>query len=196
MASAHQHFSQHFANIEDAKTVMPQQLTLQALERSSKALDTAIHSEMPLSQLPSIFELEDAIRTLNNNKAFVGCIPAELLRANPAQAAEMLYPTLIHFFRFYQQPASWKGGQYYPLYKGKGSVSKPGSFRAILLGNVVPKVFSQDCESEIGEAGSAQVAALSDWGIASYECALCSTLSPAVEASGQFAEEVKCSFVL
>lgn len=149
MADAHQHFTKHFADIEEAKTIPIEQLRSQVVQRSPKALNAAIRSEMPLDQLPSVFELEDAIRTLNNQKAFVGCIPAELLRAAPAQAAELLYPALLSFFRFYQQPATWKGGQYYPLYKGKGAVDRPGSFRAILLGNVVPKVFHKIVRSRL-----------------------------------------------
>ena len=149
MAEAHQQFTKHFADIEEAKEITMEQLQSQILQRSPKALHEAIRSEMPLDQLPSVFELEDAIRTLNNQKAFVGCIPAELLRAAPAQAAELLYPALLSFFRFYQQPATWKGGQYYPLYKGKGAVDRPGSFRAILLGNVVPKVFHKIVRSRL-----------------------------------------------
>ena len=149
MAEAHQQFTKHFADIEEAKAITMEQLQSQILQRSPKALHEAIRSEMPLDQLPSVFELEDAIRTLNNQKAFVGCIPAELLRAAPAQAAELLYPALLSFFRFYQQPATWKGGQYYPLYKGKGAVDRPGSFRAILLGNVVPKVFHKIVRSRL-----------------------------------------------
>ena len=141
MASAHLSFEKHFAAIEDAKSVQMKELTIASNERSRKALQVAVAAQMPISQLPTIFELEDAIRSLSSHKAFIGCVPAELLKASPAVAAEMLFPAMIMFFRYLQQPTSWKGGQYFPLYKGKGSPADACSFRAILIGNTIPKIF-------------------------------------------------------
>eukprot|EP00434_Breviolum_minutum_P005930 symbB.v1.2.005229.t1/scaffold293.1/size237565/10 len=141
MASAQNTMAQHFADTEDAVNVSGTQLVHTSLQRSRCALTAAIAQSMPVHDLPTIFELEEAIRTLHGQKAFIGCVPAELLKASPSHAAELLYPSLVMFFRFLQQPLSWKGGQYYPLYKGKGPSDDPKSFRAILIGNVVPKVF-------------------------------------------------------
>lgn len=141
MASAQDTMAQHFAETEDAVKVSGSSLVSTSLQRSGHALTSAIAQSLPVQELPTIFELEEAIRTLHGQKAFIGCVPAELLKASPSHAAELLYPSLVMFFRFFQQPLSWKGGQYYPLYKGKGPSDDPKSFRAILIGNVVPKVF-------------------------------------------------------
>ena len=141
MTSVHRRLTQHFAEIEDAQHVQQEDLVTSAILRSNLALEKATSTTASFTQVPTIFELEEAIRSLTNNRAFIGCVPAELLKASPAHAAELLYPTLVMFFRFYQQPTSWKGGQYFPLYKGKGSYLDPNSFRAILIGNVIPKVF-------------------------------------------------------
>ena len=141
MEAAQSTMAQHFAETEDAVKISGPQLVTASLQRSGKALDSAIAHSMPVQDLPTIFELEEAIRTLHGQRAFIGCVPAELLKASPAHAAELLYPSLVMFFRFFQQPLSWKGGQYYPLYKGKGPSDDPKSFRAILIGNVIPKVF-------------------------------------------------------
>ena len=141
MTSVHRRLTQHFAEIEDAQHVQQEDLVTSAILRSNLALEKAASPTASITHVPTIFELEEAIRSLTNNRAFIGCVPAELLKASPAHAAELLYPTLVMFFRFYQQPTSWKGGQYFPLYKGKGSYLDPSSFRAILIGNVIPKVF-------------------------------------------------------
>ena len=149
MASAHENLEHHFANIEDAQKVSGPQLVQVASQRSQQALAKAIGMDIPIQELPTVFELEDAIRSLSSQKAFVGCVPAELLKADPAQAAELLYPALLMFFRYFQQPTSWKGGQYFPLYKGKGATDSPGNYRAILIGNVVPKVFHKIVRSRM-----------------------------------------------
>lgn len=141
MSSAHLSFEQHFADIEEARQVSMTSLVSQSVQRSQQALAVAVQQQMTIAQVPSVFELEDAIRSLTNHKAFVGCVPAELLKASPAEAADMLFPAMVMFFKYMQQPTSWKGGQYYPLYKGKGSPASAGNFRAILIGNVIPKVF-------------------------------------------------------
>ena len=141
MADTHASFMTHFAAIEDAQIQTPQNLRHSSAEHSASALAKAITMQVSSLEIPSIFELEDAIRELQVGRSSIGSLPAEFLKADPAASATLLFPSLLALFRFFQQPISWKGGQYFPLYKGKGAVTSPDSFRAILIGNTIPKVF-------------------------------------------------------
>ena len=131
----------HFATIEDARFRSIEAMCLDSRSKSQCALRKAAARYVEGCHLPTIFELEAAIRSSSCGKASVGCIPLEFLKANPPKAAELLMPMMTMFFRFQQQPLSWKGGAYFPLYKGKGSPQDPSSFRAILIGNVIPKLY-------------------------------------------------------
>lgn len=134
-----ENMSKHFADIEDAKFKDINEMCRTSQRKSQLALQTAVQRSMEGHHL--LFELEAAIRSSSTGKASVGCIPLEFLKADPPKAAELLMPMLTMFFRFQQQPLSLKGGAYFPLYKGKGSPQDPASFRAILIGNVVPKLY-------------------------------------------------------
>ena len=139
--STQEAFLHHFANIEDATIQTEEDLRKFSTEHSSSAIAAAIHMQVASEDLPSVYELEDAIRDLQVGRSSIGCLPAEFLRADPAASATLLFPSLLALFRFFQQPMSWKGGQYYPLFKGKGSAAEPAGYRAILIGNAIPKVF-------------------------------------------------------
>ena len=141
MADTHASFLTHFAAIEDAQIQTPQNLRHSSVEHSESALAKAITMQVSSLEIPSIFELEDAIRELQVGRSSIGNLPAEFLKADPAASATLLFPSLLALFRFFQQPISWKGGQYFPLYKGKGAITSPGNYRAILIGNTVPKIF-------------------------------------------------------
>ena len=140
-ALAHEQLHAHFAGIEEAKIKSMDEMCEESQRKSVLALQATHTKEFSGAQLPSVFELETAIRATASGKACIGCLPLELLKADPPKAAELLLPMMVHFFRFQQQPLSWKGGAYFPLYKGKGGEDDPSSFRAILIGNVIPKLY-------------------------------------------------------
>ena len=140
--STQEAFLHHFANIEDATIQTEEELRRFSTAHSSSAIAAAaIQMQVASEDLPSVYELEDAIRELQVGRSSIGCLPAEFLRADPAASATLLFPSLLALFRFFQQPMSWKGGQYFPLFKGKGSSAAPAGYRAILIGNAIPKVF-------------------------------------------------------
>ena len=141
MESTHEQFMTHFAGIEDAKIQSVGELRDFSAAHSASAIAKAVQLQVSSMDIPTVFELEDAIRQLQIGRSSIGSLPAEFLRADPAMAATLLYPSLIALFRFFQQPLSWKGGQYFPLFKGKGSFESPDNYRAILIGNAIPKVF-------------------------------------------------------
>ena len=140
-ALAHEQMHAHFAGIEEAKVKSMKEMCEESQKKSAIALQATQNKEFAGAQLPTIFELEKAIRATACGKACIGCIPIEFLKADPPKAAQLLMPMMIHFFRFQQQPLSWKGGAYFPLFKGKGGGDDPSQFRAILIGNVIPKLY-------------------------------------------------------
>lgn len=139
--STQEAFLHHFASIEDATLQTEDELRQFSRAHSSSAIAAAIQMQVASADLPSVYELEDAIRELQVGRSSIRCLPAEFLRADPAASATLLFPSLLALFRFFQQPMSWKGGQYFPLFKGKGSSATPAGYRAILIGNAIPKVF-------------------------------------------------------
>ena len=62
-------------------------------------------------------------------------------RCTKRETAVALYPALIDLFVYFQEPACLKGGNYFPLWKQKGSQADPASFRAILLSSFIGKAF-------------------------------------------------------
>ena len=140
-AIAHEQMHLHFAGIEEAEFRTLQDMCADSQWKSLQALQTTSAAKFEGDQMPTLFELEEAIRATPSGKASIGCIPIELLKANPPKAAQLLLPMMVSFFRFQQQPLSWKGGAYFPLFKGKGKMDDPASFRAILIGSVVPKLY-------------------------------------------------------
>ena len=143
MESAQSTLAQHFAETEDAVKVSGSQLVTTSLHRSGKALDSAIAHSMPVHDLPTIFELEEAIRTLHGQKAFIGCVPAELLKASPAHAAELLYPSLVMFFRFSSSPCRGREGSTTRCTRAKAPVTTPRASERFSLGTSSPRSFTR-----------------------------------------------------
>eukprot|EP00434_Breviolum_minutum_P035323 symbB.v1.2.031260.t1/scaffold3609.1/size53966/2 len=134
-------FLEHFADIEEAQITELKTLAVDSSVKSYQGLCASLTIEMKAVDLPTIFELEEAIRSVACRKSSLGAFPIELMRADPALSAEILMPLMLDFFKHFQQPITWKGGSYYPLFKGKGSYQLPGNFRAILIAYSVPKLF-------------------------------------------------------
>ncbi len=139
--TAHDAFLTHFAEIEDAQVSSIDHLAIASVQGSQQGLSASLNIQMYAVDLPTIFELEDAIRAVASRKSSLGAFQVELMKADPATTAEILMPLMIDFFRHFQQPITWKGGSYFPLFKGKGSYSVPGNYRAILIAHAVPKLF-------------------------------------------------------
>eukprot|EP00434_Breviolum_minutum_P012794 symbB.v1.2.011275.t1/scaffold753.1/size277516/11 len=154
---AHDQFLTHFANIEDAAIVSISDLEVKSHDCSGKGIQAAIRIEMTAVDLPSIFELEDAIRAVASKKSSLGSFPIELMKADPSAAAEILLPLMMDFFRHFQQPITWKGGSYYPLFKGKGNYSIPNNYRAILIAYAVPKLFHRIVRARLAQTVAPQL---------------------------------------
>ena len=145
----------HFATIEDVAVINLSDLEAKLQECSGKGIQAAITLTMMAVDLPTIFELEDAIRAVATKKC---SFPIELMKADPSTAAEILLPLMMALFRHFQQPITWKGGSYYPLFKGKGSYSIPNNYRAILIAYyAVPKLFHRIVRARLSQSVAPQL---------------------------------------
>lgn len=104
-----------FAEIENANPVGVQHMTPNpGAPRRLSAAD--------LNQLPTLLDLEHALRTLNDSKATgVDSLGAEIYQADTAHAAAKLYPLLLKCVRSGSAIPEWCGGWLLPLKKSHGS---------------------------------------------------------------------------
>lgn len=135
-----QALAHHFAEVESADLVPLQEVSAQLVHRQCHSVQCSPHEDLSLDQIPSILEVEQAIRHVHNHKATVGVTTAELFHACPMTAAQIVYPFVIKAVLDYQEAFTHKGGLLVPLWKKRGPASEPSSFRAILISSLVPKV--------------------------------------------------------
>eukprot|EP00438_Fugacium_kawagutii_P023637 Skav203365 [mRNA] locus=scaffold940:166757:171457:+ [translate_table: standard] len=136
-----QSFLQHFAQVENAQIHPKPQIAERIVQLNLKAGDFAATHELDAAVLPSLFDLENAIRRLRADKAVLGAVVAEALLADPPLAARLLFPLLMANAAHLQQCFSWKGGELFPLWKQKGALALTSSYRAILIAQTIPKLF-------------------------------------------------------
>ena len=90
--------------------------------------------------LPTLQNLEAAFQKLRPRRApGPDRIPAELLKAAPAEMARLCYPLLLKLAIRSEEPVQWKGGRTIALYKGKGAHDICANFRSILLMSTIGK---------------------------------------------------------
>ena len=66
-------------------------------------------------------------------------LPAELMKAAPAELATLCYPLLLKMAIRSEEPIQWKGGCTVALFKGKGAHDVCANFRSILLMSTLGK---------------------------------------------------------
>ena len=135
--------TQHFANNENG--VIEERATAEERCRRRRHEVAAVLQNVPIQRedLPHVEELTAAIQTVKAGKAFAGDpIPPELLRADPAVTAEVLYPLFLWFCAWQQQAYAHKGGIMAPIPKGGGEAfCVPVKYRGILITAVIPRIF-------------------------------------------------------
>ena len=96
--------------------------------------------EVDLSALPSLVDLERALRRVPRGKAHgPDGLPGELCHHQPAAVARLLYPGLLKTMLHGHEPLVFKGGKLIAVYKGKGAVDDCKSFRSLLISNHLGK---------------------------------------------------------
>ena len=147
-----------FSAIEHAQTVQIRQL-LEASEANSTSI-----TEEQILQIPTLYELESAIRNMNANKATgVDGLGAELWKMNTAQTAMRIFALFLKCSVRRQAVIEDAGGWILPLFKGKGSPCKMTGYRAILLEPTLARIFSRTWRGRLADGLSA-VAVNMQWG--------------------------------
>eukprot|EP00435_Cladocopium_sp_Y103_P035890 s2365_g9.t1 len=127
-----------FADIENADNA-----TMQDLLDSSKPYCQSMTCDH-LCEMPSLLDLERALRALRDTKApGLDGLGAEMYQGNVANAARRLYPMVFKMFARQQAIVEHTGGWLVPLWKGKGSTTSMPQYRAILLEATVARAVSK-----------------------------------------------------
>ena len=98
------------------------------------------HLQLSLDDLPSLTDLEIALRRVRKNKAIgLDMIPPELCHACPTILARQLYGALLKLVCHGQEALPHKGGLLTPAFKGKGSPCEASSYRSLLVSSHIGK---------------------------------------------------------
>ena len=105
--------------------------------------------DIPITELPSLTELEHACRQVAAGKASgMDSIPSELLRYCPREVARQLYSLLLKIAVQGQEPLEHKGGYLIPIWKGKLSKDCCQAFRSILISSMVGKTLHKSLRTK------------------------------------------------
>ena len=127
-----------FADIENAEDACVNKLIEQ-----SKPTSTPVSVE-ELCQLPTIYQMECAIRSMTDSKtAGLDGLGAELFQHDVVSASKKLFPIYLKAAIRRQEIPEHTGGWLLPLHKGKNSVSCLQSYRGILLEPVAARIISK-----------------------------------------------------
>jgi len=114
--------------------------TQRTLWRSNLAMLRNFNLEVPITEMPSLAELEQVCRQVAPGKASgMDRIPSELMRYCPRDVAKHLYSLLLKIALQGQEPLEHKGGYLIPIWKGKLSRDCCQAFRSILISSMVGK---------------------------------------------------------
>jgi len=98
------------------------------------------HYDGKLSQMPSLTDLEIALRRIPRGKARgPDGIPGELCHLHPAAIAKLLYSQLLKTAIHGHEPLAFKGGRLVAVYKGRGPTDQCSSYRSLLISNHLGK---------------------------------------------------------
>eukprot|EP00435_Cladocopium_sp_Y103_P041254 s2631_g11.t1 len=98
--------------------------------------------QIPVSEVPSLVELESAMRRIKPGKATgPDLLPAELFHFHAAGVAKQSYTLFLKSALQAHEPLIHKGGWLIPLWKGKGDRALCSSYRSILISAHMAKAF-------------------------------------------------------
>ena len=130
-AAALQRWIQFFAAMEGGQELTDtdfQQYWRNNLSRFAKDM-----LDVPLSELPSLLDLEAACRRVKRGKATGPGLPGELLHDHPTHMARLLYPQLLKLALHGQEALEHKIGFLTMAWKRKGDQSLCSSYRSLLV---------------------------------------------------------------
>ena len=129
-------WQRHFGKIENAEDGTPEDIL-------SRSTPTSIASVDRLLEMPTIYDVERAIRLSNPYKApGPDQIGAEIWRSDVPGLAKRCYALFLKSGLRSQWVAEFAGGDLVPLHK-KGDTTQPSNYRAILLEPTLGRIFSR-----------------------------------------------------
>ena len=138
-------WQRQFQEIENAKEITYQELSKMSIPNVQK------RSVDFLTDMPTILDLEDGIRSLSTNKACgVDGLGTELLKINLPTNIQRLYMLFAKTALRSQSPVDLTGGWLIPLHKGKQPSHLMGGYRAILLEATAARAFARTWRKKIG----------------------------------------------
>ena len=130
-------WQKQFGAIENSEVVSFEQLMMKSQPR---CLQVDLRQ---LLQIPTLYDVEGAIRALNSAKApGVDNLGTELYQMNVEQAAKRIFPIHLKTALRRQNVPELTGGWLLPLHK-KGSAACMGNYRAILLEPTIARMLSR-----------------------------------------------------
>ena len=109
------------------------------------------------TEVPSKAEICKAISSLKNNKAPGNDqLPAELFKADPSLAADILHPLFTKIWNNNTIPTTWSTGNIVKLPK-KGDLTNCNNWRGITLLSIPSKIFSRIIINRIKTAVDAKI---------------------------------------
>lgn len=104
---------------------------------------------IPIRELPSLCDLEFALRQMKPGKASgPDGIPSELCRFFPGPVAKQIYTLLLKAAIQGHEPLALKGGIALPIWKGKKAKDVCSAFRSILLSSSIGKALHKTMRSK------------------------------------------------
>ena len=109
---------------------------------ANMAKSSVQHDDIPIAEVPSLIDLETAMRRIKPGKATgPDLLPAELFHFHAAAVAKQSYALFLKTAVQAQEPLVHKGGWLMPLWKGKGDQALCTSYRSILISAHMAKAF-------------------------------------------------------
>eukprot|EP00435_Cladocopium_sp_Y103_P061404 s676_g23.t1 len=116
------------------------QVTQHELWRDNLASFCQTHLRLDPTDIPSLTDLETALRRVQRNKATgPDHLRSELCCACPTLLARQLYGALLKLVLHGQESLTHKGGTLVPAHKGRGSTLEASSYRSLLVSSHIGK---------------------------------------------------------
>ncbi|CAE7526831.1 unnamed protein product [Symbiodinium sp. CCMP2592] len=147
--AADERWLRHFSSIEHGGPVIPEEHITHCLSRQD-AVDTS-DLEVVLAELPSRFELEDAMRRSQVGRAAGNDqLPAEVWKCQAPVLSAVLYPIMLKTALRLTEPLQMKGGTMHKIWKAKGPQQECASYRGILVSSNAGKCIHSAFRSKCG----------------------------------------------
>ena len=143
----------HFAQIEDARFRTMGEMCQDSQSKSQCAIKNAQERTVAEHHLPTIFELEAAIRSSSCGKASVGCVPLEFLKAHPPKAAGVADADDDYVFQIPTTTLILERRSIFSLIQREGQPARRSKFQGYFDWQCYPKAVSQDSPATADEGG-------------------------------------------